>query len=73
MYMLENNISCIPQLPANRSAISPEAKRSLMSTKKPSSGTCASVSRNTVPMFFRPALMYSWARSACVHRDAQSV
>ena len=52
---------------ANSSGISPEASRSLMSTRNFSSGTCASVSRKTVPMFFRPALMYSWARSACMN------
>lgn len=42
---------------ANRSGISPDASRSLINTRNFSSGTCASVRRNTVPMFLRPALM----------------
>ena len=49
---------------ANNSGISPEANRSLITTRNFSSGTWASVRRNTVPTPFRPALMYSWARSA---------
>lgn len=49
---------------ANNSGISPEASKSLITTRNLSSGTWASVRRNTVPTPFRPALMYSWAKSA---------
>lgn len=46
-----------------RSGISPEARRSLISTRNFSSGTWASVMRNTVPRFFSPARTYRFARS----------
>lgn len=42
----------------NRSVISPEDNISLMRTRKLSSGTWASVSRNTIPTFLRPAFRY---------------
>ena len=43
--------------------ISPDASRSLINTKKCSSGICASVSKNTVPMFLRPAFEHNIAKS----------
>ena len=43
----------------NSPGISPDASKSLISTRKFSSGTCASVSRKTMPMFFNPDLTYS--------------
>ena len=43
--------------PAKRSGISPEANRSLINTRNFSSGTWASVRRNTVPIFLSPALI----------------
>ena len=49
---------------AKSPGISPEARRSLISTRKLSSGTCASVKRNTVPMFFKPAFWHKFARSS---------
>lgn len=54
---------------ANRSGISPEASKSLITTRNFSSGTWASVRRNTVPTPFRPALIYNWARSAYVREE----
>lgn len=42
----------------------PDVKKSFTSTKNCSSATCASVIRNTVPMFFTPAFRYRFARSA---------
>lgn len=42
----------------------PDAKKSFTRTKNCSSATCASVIRNTVPMFFTPAFRYWFARSA---------
>ena len=51
---------------ANRPGISPDASRSLISTRKLSSGTWASVSRNTVPIFFNPAFVHKFARSSLV-------
>lgn len=49
---------------AKSPGISPEANRSLISTRKLSSGTCASVNKNTVPMFFKPAFWHKFARSS---------
>ena len=57
---------------ANNSGISPEASRSLITTRNFSSGTWASVRRNTVPTPFRPALMYNWARSAYMYMYIQA-
>lgn len=41
----------------------PDAKRSFTNTRNFSSVTWASVMRNTVPIFFTPALMYNAAKS----------
>lgn len=43
----------------NRSGISPEASMSLMSTRKCSLATWASVIRNMMPTFLSPDFMYS--------------
>lgn len=42
----------------------PEVSMLLMSSKKPSSATCASVKRNTVFLFSMPSFKYSVFRSS---------
>lgn len=58
---------------AKSPGISPEANRSLISTRKLSSGTCASVNKNTVPMFFKPAFWHKFARSSWPKGEKQTV
>lgn len=54
-----------------RSGISPDASMSLISTRKFSLATCASVIRNMIPTFFKPAFRYNPANSVCVNNPCQ--